>query len=241
MALQTNHGVYQLAGVLLLSFVLLSGCISMQPAPRDTPPPLLAPDTAQAGTSVPAGTPATTAAPVTTATALLQQTAPADRTDTVTTDLPYGITISCPRDWVLEETGVPVTRDYGRDVVSIANLYSPALPPWRRMAGQNPDPSDRTILTVDVDDAGETGLEDYFNRVTVALQDEYGSIDITRHNLQLSISGYKAYRMDFDAKDLRGTYIFTKAGGRVYIFSFTNPTPYSSEVEAMYKSIVISP
>ena len=178
---------------------------------------------------------------MTTATALLQQTAPADRADTVTTDLPYGITISCPRDWVLEETGVPVTRDYGRDVVSIANLYSPALPPWQRMAGQNPDPSDRTILTVDVDDAGETGLEDYFNRATVALQDEYGSIDITRHNLQLSISGYKAYRMDFDAKDLRGTYIFTKAGGRVYIFSFSNPTPYSSEVEAMYKSIVISP
>jgi len=234
MALKRKHGVYQVAVVLLLSFVLLSGCISSQSAPRDTPSPLLTPGPDQARTSVPTGTPATTAT-------ALPQTAPADRTDTITANLPYGITISYPQDWVLEETGVPVSRDYRRDVVSIANLYSPAIPPWRRMAGPNPDPSDHTILTVDVDEAGVTDLEGYFNKVTVALQDEYGSIDITRHNLQLSISGYKSYRMDFDAKDLRGSYIFTKAGGRVYIFSFSNPTPYSSEVEAMYKSIVISP
>ena len=56
----------------------------------------------------------------------------------------------------------------------------------------------------------------------------------------LKISGYKAYKMDFDAKDLRGKYLFTNVDGTVYIFAFSNPSPYSSEVEAMYRSIVIS-
>jgi hypothetical protein len=142
---------------------------------------------------------------------------------------------------MLEETGVPVTRDFGREVVNVANVYSPEIPPWRRMAGQNPDPSDRTILTIDVDESGGTDLEGYLNKATLALQDEYGSIDITGHNLQLTISGYRAYRIDFDAKDLRETCLFTKAGGKMYIFSFSNPTPFSSEVEAMYKSLIISP
>ena len=141
----------------------------------------------------------------------------------------------------MEETGVTVTRDYGRDVVNIANFYSPVIPPGRDTAGPNPDRSRNTILTIDIDKAGVTDFERYFNLVSLALQDEYGSIDITKHNLQLRISGYKSYQMDFDTATLRGTYIFTKVGGTVYIFAFSNPTPYSSEVEAMYRSVIISP
>jgi hypothetical protein len=235
MALKMNYAVYLSTISLLLSAVLLSGCISSQSTYQDKPLPLVTPDPTQVRTIV------TTATPITTETPLLQQTTAANRTETITTDLLYGITISYPQDWILEETGVNVTRDYGRDVINVANLYSPAIPSGRKMAGLNPDTSDNTVLTVDVDEAGATDFEGYFNHVTVALQDEYGKIDITRHNLQLKISGYKAYQMDFDAKDLRGTYIFTKVDGTVYIFAFSNPTPYSSEVEAIYRSIIISP
>lgn len=241
MASKKKHMTSQAAGALLLVFVLVAGCIASHSSPPDTPQPLQTPDTPPAITSAPAAIPVTSAAPVTTATALLPQTAPARAADTITENLPYGITLSHPPDWVLEETGVPVTRDYGREVISIANLFSPEIPPWRRMAGNNPDPSDHTILTVDVDENGGTDLEGYFNRATVALQRGYGSIDITRHNFQLSIAGSRAYRLDFDAKDLRGTYIFTRAGGRVYIFSFSNPTPFSSEIEEMVRSIALAP
>jgi len=235
-----RHAACQAAGVLLL-LVLAAGCTAPHASPQDTPPPLLTPDATPARTSAPAAVPSPSAVPVTTAATLLPQTTAAGAAGAITANLPYGVTLSYPKDWVPEETGVTVTRDYGREVLNIANIYSPEIPPWRRMAGQNPDPSDRTIMTIDVDDSGETELEDYLNRATVALQDAYGSIDITRHNLQLSISGFRAYRMDFDAKDLRGTYIFTRAGGKVYIFSFSNPTPSSAEIEEMIRSITISP
>ena len=235
MALGKMQVICQAAGVLLLCFILAAGCTAPRASPQDTPPPLL---TQQTETGQ---TPAVTAAAVTTAATPPPQTNPAAAAGAVTATLAYGVTLSYPRNWMLEETGVAVARDYGREVLNTGNLYSPEIPPWRRMAGQNPDPSDRTILTIDVDDSGETELEDYLNTATVALQHEYGSIEITRHNLQLSISGFRAYRMDFDAKDLRGTYLFTRAGGRMYIFSFSNPTPSSAEVEEMIRSITISP
>jgi hypothetical protein len=232
MAGNMKYAEYLALIALVLSAVLVSGCISSQPAPQDNPLPPLTTEPARA---------LTTGTTVTTGTPPVHQTTTVTPAETITTTLPYGITISCPRDWIVEETGVTIERDYGREVVNVANLYSPMIPPGRKMGGLNPDASDNTILTVDVDEAGATDLESYFNHATVALQDEYGKIDITRHNLQLSISGYKAYRLDFDAQDLRGTYLFTQAGGRMYIFSFSNPTPYSSEVEAIYRSIIISP
>lgn len=235
MASKMNYTVYLGTLILLLSVVILSGCISLQTAPQDKPLPLVTTNSGQVLTIV------TTAIPTTIKTPLLHQTTAVKVTETITKNLPYGITISYPEDWILEETGVNVTRDYGRDVINVANLYSPTIPPARKMAGLNPDTSDNTILTIDIDNSGITDFDRYFNQVTVALQDEYGKIDITRHNLQLKISGYKSYQMDFDAQDLRATYIFTKAGGMVYIFSFSNPTPYSSEVVALYRSIIISP
>ena len=141
---------------LLLSVVILSGCISSQPAPQEKSLPLVTTDPDQVRTIV------TTVTPITTKTPTLQQTTAANQTDTITLNLPYGITISYPQDWILEETGVNVTRDYGRDVINVANLYSPAIPPGRKMAGMNPDTSDNTVLTVDVDEAGATDFGGYF-------------------------------------------------------------------------------
>ena len=235
MALKRKYLVYQGTVFLLVAAVLLSGCISSQSTPMDKPLPPLLPDPARDQTIE------TTAIPAPTATLLPRQTEPsASPAAILTTDLPYGITISYPRDWIMEETGVNVTRDYGRDVINIANFYSPAITPQRRdLAG--PDTSRNTILTIDIDQADVTDFERYFNLVPFALRKEYGSIDITRHDLQLKISGYKSYQMDFDTDTLRGTYIFTKVGGTMYIFAFSNPTPYSSEVEAMYRSVIISP
>lgn len=221
--------------VLLLSAIIVAGCSSSPSAPPGTPFPLVTSD------PDPVRTITTAALPVTTAPPLQHQTTAAPPAAIITTSLPYGITISRPHDWMMEETGVVVTRDYGREVLNIANFFSPAIRPGRDMPGPNPDRSRNTILTIDADNAGETDLESYYNHAVLALQDEYGSIDITGHNAQIRISGYRSYQLDFDTDTIRGKYLFTKVGGTMYIFGFTNPSPYSSEVEAMYRSIIITP
>jgi hypothetical protein len=167
-------------------------------------------------------------------------------------NLAEGVTIIYPVDWQKEEfpeSSLPALRDYGRTTVNIANLYSPDITTERQIqAGANPDASTYTTLSIDVDPTPVSDFEQYFNLVTLALQKSYGSITITKHNYQLDISktdtnpdGYDAYQMDFDTKTLRGKYIFVDVDGMVYIFAFRNPSPYSSEVEEMYKSVVITP
>jgi hypothetical protein len=231
MAVNRMDGVYAGIVAVLVVLVMVSGCSSPFSASRQTPAPLV---TTEAVVIT------TTALPFTTAPPLPQPVTSAPPA-TITGRLPYGVTIAYPEGWLLEETGVEVIRDYGRTVFNIANIFSPAIGPGRAMPGPNPDRSQYTILTIDVDPAAGADFEDYFNKAVLALQDEYGSITITRHSSQLRISGYRSYQMDFDAEDLRASYIFTKAGSAVYIFSFSNPSPYSAEVEAIYRSIVIAP
>ena len=167
---------------------------------------------------------------------------------TASVDLPYGITISYPQDWQMEESSETGLRDYGRTTINIAKFFSPAITPERRKdAGPNVDQSTYTTLSIDVDPNRVSDFEKYFNLAVVAIQKEYGTIEITKHNYQLKISvnkkfsGYKSYQLDFDTKNMRGTYIFTYVDGTVYIFSFKNPSPYSTEVQDMIKSIIIVP
>ena len=235
MAVNRMDSVYPGIVVVLVVLVMVSGCSSPFSASRQTPAPRV---TTEAVVITTTALPPATLPPATTAPPLPVTSAPPA---TITGRLPYGVTITYPEGWLLEETGVEVIRDYGRTVFNIANLFSPAIGPGRAMPGPNPDRSQYTILTVDVDPAAGADFEDYFNKAVLALQDEYGSITITRHSSQLSISGYRSYQMDFDTEDLRASYIFTKAGSAVYIFSFSNPSPYSAEVEAIYRSIVIAP
>jgi len=177
------------------------------------------------------------------------QSAFGDRSDMRTADLKEGITISYPADWRMEETGIPVLSDYGRDVINIANFYSPDITSDRAFAASpNPDTSRYTVMNVDVDPVAAPDFEQYFNLATVAIQKQYPDAKITKRNVVLKLSvtdvypaGYKAYELDFDTDDMRGKYLFTNVHGTIYIFSFRNPSPYSKEVENIYKSIIISP
>ncbi len=166
----------------------------------------------------------------------------------VTTTLSHGVTISYPGDWQKEITSETSMRDYGRVTTNIANFFSPDISRERTLpVYQNLDISKYTTLSIDVDPNPVTDFENYFNQATLALQNTYGRIVITKHNYQLKISptdsfeGYRSYQMDFDTDKMRATYIFTNVDGTVYIFAFKNPSPYSAEVMDMYKSISIVP
>jgi len=227
---------------LLVCTLFSAGCTSMPASEKSTPM-----TTPAVSTPVPTTLPAlaTTIEPAVTAT----PTPLAGKL--ITAQLAEGVSISYPDDWQKEEflnlTELGL-RDYGRTTVNIANLYSPDITAERqKLAGTNPDKSTYTTLSIDVDPTPVSDFEQYFNLVTLALQKSYGSITITKHNYQLDISktdanpeGYDAYQMDFDTKTMRGKYIFADVEGTVYIFAFRNPSPYSSEVEEMYKSIVIT-
>ena len=171
------------------------------------------------------------------------------QTGMTTAVLDHGVTISYPVDWRKEEKDVKVLRDYGRNVINIADFYSPDITSGRAAAAApNPDKSRYTTLNVDVDPARTTDFERYFNLATLAVGNKYENIDITKRNVVLRISitdafpaGYKSYELDFDTGSMRGKYIFTNVDGTVYIFAFRNPSPYSKEIEDIYKSIVISP
>ena len=59
----------------------------------------------------------------------------------------------------------------------------------------------------------------------------------------LKIGGYDSYELDFQTKDVKGTYIFTNAKGTMYIFAWKGPTKpiavhaLQGEITDMYKSI----
>jgi hypothetical protein len=177
------------------------------------------------------------------------QAAFGSQTGMTTANLDYGVTISYPVDWRKEDKGVTIVRDYGRTVINIANLYSPNIYSDRiNAAGSNPDKQKYTSLTIDVDPVATADFERYFNLATLAVGNRYADLEITKRNVVLRISitnafpaGYKSYELDFDTEDMRGKYIFTNVDGTIYIFAYRNPSPYSKEIEDIYKSIVITP
>jgi hypothetical protein len=224
--------------LILACAIICAGCISPATPAKSTPVPT---------TTIPTPVPTTVQVPVTTEVPVTNVTTVI--TENLTTaSLSNGVTITYPADWQKEELSQLGLRDYGQTTLNIANFYSPDITADRiASAGPNPDNSTYTTLSIDVDPTPVTDFEHYFNMVTLALQNTYGHIEITKHNTQLYISttdtstGYKSYRMDFDTGNMRGSYIFTNVDGTIYIFAFKNPSPYSSEVQDMYKSIVITP
>lgn len=219
---------------ILLSIIVCAGCTTPASPTQSTPEPTTLSPSAEL-TSI---STQVTAEPVQTT---------STKTPVTTAQLSNGITISYPADWEREDVGTTDMRDYGRSTVNVANFYSPTITPERKIKSEtNPDTSTYSVLSIDVDPTPVTDFEQYFNLVTLALQQKYGSITITKHNYQMEISGYDSYKLDFDTKTgentyLRGAYIFTDVDGTIYIFAFKNPSPYSAEVEAMWKSIKIVP
>jgi hypothetical protein len=221
--------------LVLLCVVFSAGCIS--PSKK--------------ATTLPA-TPVLTVTPVITQNRMPVTSAPqsafGNPSHMTTADLNYGVTILYPVDWRKEETGISVLSDYGRHVINIANFYSPDITSDRAFAASpNPDTSRYSLMNIDVDPVAAADFEQYFNLATIAIEEQYPDADITKRNVVLRISvtdtfpGFKSYELDFDTKDMRGKYIFTNVHGTIYIFSFRNPSPYSKEVENIYKSIIISP
>ena len=221
--------------LILACAVISAGCTSPAAPAVTTPVP---------ATTIATPVPATVQASVTPAAPVTTAATPA-AAQLTTVSISNGVTITYPSDWQKEELSQSGFRDYGRTTTNIANFYSPDITPDLRAKDiTNPDKSTYTTLSIDVDPETVTDFEHYFNLVTLGLQKTYGSITITKHNYQLKVSGYDAYEMDFDAKTgesgyLRGSYIFVDADGTIYIFAFRNPTPYSAEIEDMYKSITI--
>lgn len=228
--------------VLFLVFSLAgAGCTSMPVSEKSTPVATTVPEPSSAA-------PPVSAAPVQQA-AAVPATTSVNLTTTVFTNATYGLSIAYPADWQKEELSDVGLRDYGRTTLNIANLYSPDISPERAVRdGPNPDKSTYTTLSIDVDQSPVTDFEQYFNLVTLALQNSYGAITITKHDNRIEVSkneanpkGYTAYQLDFDTKTMRAKYIFVNVDKTIYIISFRNPSPYSSEVDEMVKSIVITP
>lgn len=231
--------MYIVLAIMLL--VLVSGCTSSSAPKTNTDIPASPTQTPYLTETIPGTIASTVQTPATTPVS-------GAASGITTTSLSHGVTISYPSDWQKEEVSELALRDYGRTTLNIANFFSPDISAERGTKDtHNPDTSAYTTLSIDVDPNPVTDFEQYFNLVAIALQQKYGHIEITKHNYQLKISptetfpGYKSYQMDFDAANMRGSYIFTDVDKTIYIFAFKNPTPYSAEVQDMYKSIKIVP
>ncbi|MHB8165134.1 MAG: hypothetical protein ACYDDV_12495 [Methanoregula sp.] len=233
--------------VLLVITCGFSGCTSSAPSVQSTPTPTVVKDISVVPTSLPSQP---GVSPSITPTQQDSKIRYVDRNDEgtvvppVAASLSNGVTVTYPSDWekVIPEMTLS-KRDYGRETYNIANFYSPDILVLSKRWNQsqpNVDKSKYTVMSIDVDPVEVTDYERYFNLATVDLQKYYGSIDITKHDFNQKISGYKAYRLDFDtATAMRGSYIFTNVDGTMYIFVFKNPSLYSAEIDDLLDTIKI--
>ena len=180
---------------------------------------------------------AVTAAP-TTAQALKAPVQTTVIAPTKTASLPYGVAITYPNDWERQDVLTTDVRDYGRNTVNIANFYSPNEIPGDTLSYNS--------LSIDVDQNVKEDFDQYFNQATLAIGKTYGT-QMEAHSYSLKISGYDSYELDFQYGDVKGSYLFTKADGSIYIFAFKGPTKpiavkaLSGDIVDMYQSIRLNP
>ncbi len=155
----------------------------------------------------------------------------------------YGIAMSYPGDWDVQEPDSLALRDYGRSTINIVNFYSP---------GKNI----YAVFSVDIDPTSTNDLESYYNHAVLALQSYYPHWTMTKHNPQLVVSENKAYRIDYKVehedsiKYDYGYQVYTIADKTPYIFTYQvqNITPsdetyneYLDESQDMIKSATLTP
>jgi hypothetical protein len=177
-------------------------------------------------------------APVPTATLTGQPTTTQYEPTTTTLVLSNGVTMAIPNDWVKQSTIATGIRDYGRETTNVATFVSPG-----EIAG---DSSSSNSLTIDVEKNVRSDFDTYFNQATIALGKTYGT-QMESHSVTLKIGGYDAYELDFQTKDVKGSYYFVNTKGSIYIFAFMGPMKpiavhaLQGEIEDMTKSIQIQP
>jgi hypothetical protein len=149
--------------------------------------------------------------------------------------LTHGMTISVPVDWEIKELSDTSLREYGRVTTNFANLFSPTMANGNYMT-----------VSMDVDPETVTDSDRYFNLATVAVQKEYGTIEITHHTQTGSgqtlsaCSGCKQYNLEFKTKTVQRWYHFVDVGGIFYVVTINNPNIDYDQVNEMLKSIKIS-
>jgi hypothetical protein len=163
---------------------------------------------------------------------------PATAASMITVSLPYGVVISYPNDWERQDALTSGVRDYGKDTINIANFYSPNEIPGDSLSYNS--------LSIDLDQNVPDDFEQYFNQATLAIGKTYNP-QMEAHSYSVKISGYDSYELDFQTHEVKGTYIFTKTDGSMYIFAFKGPNkPVAvsklSDVKIdIYKSIQLNP
>ncbi|MGB8219770.1 MAG: hypothetical protein WCE46_05240 [Methanoregula sp.] len=189
-----------------------------------------------------------TSLPITATSAVVTTTLPAAATTaavqyTTYTNSQYGITLSYPSDWEMQESGQLAIRDYGRDTINVVNFFSPGNDSY-------------VTFSVDVDPSTTTDLGKYYNLAVIALQNYYPYLVMTKHDAQLEVSGNLAYSIDYQVplddniNSGYGHQVYTIVEGTPYIFSYegANISPtndvyaaHLGEAQDMIRSVTISP
>jgi hypothetical protein len=162
---------------------------------------------------------------------------------TTVAHLSHGVTLSYPSVWEIQELSETEPRDYGRNTTNIANFFSPDTPGLTMAT--NPDGHPYTTVSIDVDPNPVSDNDRYFNLATAALENKYGSIEITHHmqtgsfNRIEECSGCKDYNLEFKTKTVERWYHFSSVDGRFYIITINNPSLNNDEVYNMLKSTKI--
>lgn len=230
--MDNRHSLLVTAGIslALVCLILAAGCSSSTTQPTGgfatqtiAPAPVTSAQTPEQAPAAPtvASTAATTAA-----------TAVPVKTISLSSDM----TLAYPSDWEMETPGDTALRDYGQYTKNLANFYSPTVN------------GKYTTVSVDLDPQQVEDNDQYFNLATVAVQNYYGTIQITHHS-QLSnavsmisaCSVCKHYNLEFDTKTLDKWYHFIDDDGTFYIFSVNNPDLNHDQVMELLKSVKITP
>jgi len=160
---------------------------------------------------------------------------------TYSATLAHGVNLDLPAGWTEEDLNAASLKDYNRSTLTLARFTSPATSPG--------DAASANVLTVDFDAAPGAGFEDYFNQATLAVEKQYDTAEA--HGIvkssTLTVAGSKAYELDFQTNDVKGSYIFVAADNGMYIFAFkgeNRPVPVHTlegEITDIVGSVTLQP
>ena len=160
---------------------------------------------------------------------------------TYAVSLAHGVSLSIPAGWTEEDLNAASPKDYNRSTLTLARFTSPATSPG--------DAASANVLSVDFDAAPGAGFEDYFNQATLAVEKQYDTAEA--HGIvkssTLTVAGRKAYELDFQTNEIKGSYIFVSTDNGMYVFAFkgeNRPVPVHTlegEITDIVRSVALQP